>query len=37
MKKIEFPKDELAHNSIIEWWYFNGHLTDKQGNRYAFM
>lgn len=36
-KPIRFPKDELAHNHIIEWWYFNGHLKDKQGNSYAFM
>ena len=25
------------HNSVIEWWYFNGHLADKKGNRYSFM
>lgn len=36
-KKIKFPKDELSHNSIIEWWYFNGNLKDKKGNKYAFM
>ena len=37
MKKIKFPQDELAHDNIIEWWYFNGHLEDKKGNKYAFM
>ena len=36
-KPIKFPEDELAHNHIIEWWYFNGHLKDKKGNEYAFM
>jgi predicted secreted hydrolase len=36
-KPIEFPKDESAHKHIIEWWYFNGHLKDKAGNKYAFM
>lgn len=36
-KKIIFPKDEQAHNNIIEWWYFNGNLKDKSGNRYAYM
>jgi predicted secreted hydrolase len=36
-QKISFPKDEQAHNAIIEWWYFNGHLKDKKGNSYAFM
>lgn len=34
---IKFPEDELAHNSIIEWWYFNGNLQDEEGNKYAFM
>lgn len=37
MKPIEFPKDELAHNHAMEWWYWNGHLKDKQGNRYSYM
>ncbi len=36
-KSIKFPKDEFIHNYIIEWWYFNGHLKDKNGNKYAFM
>lgn len=37
MKPIKFPQDELAHDNIIEWWYFNGHLKDKKGNKYSFM
>ncbi len=37
MKPIQFPQDELAHNHAIEWWYWNGHLRDKQGNRYSYM
>lgn len=36
-KKISFPKDGAAHENIIEWWYFNGHLKDSKGNEYAFM
>ncbi len=36
-KQITFPEDESAHDCIIEWWYFNGHLKDKQGNEYSFM
>ncbi len=36
-RKLIFPNDELKHDSIIEWWYFNGHLHDQAGNRYAFM
>jgi predicted secreted hydrolase len=37
MKPIQFPQDELAHNHAIEWWYWNGHLQDKRGNRYSYM
>ncbi len=36
-RPITFPKDESAHHSVIEWWYFNGHLKDKQNNAYSFM
>jgi len=36
-KSIKFPEDESVHNYIIEWWYFNGHLKDKQDNEYSFM
>ncbi len=36
-KPIKFPEDELSHRDSVEWWYFNGHLRDKYGNRYAFM
>lgn len=36
-RPIEFPKDELAHNYIAEWWYFNGHLKDASGKGYSFM
>jgi predicted secreted hydrolase len=37
MKPIKFPQDEQAHDKIIEWWYWNGHLKGEDGNRYAFM
>lgn len=36
-KPIKLPADGNAHKNIIEWWYFNGHLKDRRGNRYAFM
>jgi predicted secreted hydrolase len=35
-RKIKFPMDELHHDNIIEWWYFNGFLDTKK-NKYAFM
>lgn len=37
MKSIKFPKDELAHDWMIEWWYFNGHLSDSSGKKYSYM
>ena len=37
IRPIKFPEDELPHNKIIEWWYFNGNLQDSKGNKYAFM
>jgi len=37
IKPIKFPEDESAHDHIIEWWYFNGRLKDKEGNEYSFM
>jgi len=37
MKPVQFSQDELAHNHAIEWWYWNGHLQDKQGKRYGYM
>jgi len=37
MKSIIFPRDEQAHDKIIEWWYWNGHLKGEDGNQYAFM
>ena len=36
-KQISFPNDHQAHDSVIEWWYFNGHLADDDGNRYGYM
>jgi len=37
MNKIKFPKDEKKHNSVIEWWYFNGILKDEKNRTYSFM
>jgi predicted secreted hydrolase len=34
---LTFPADSQAHCSVVEWWYFNGHLYDKAGNPYSFM
>lgn len=40
MDKIEpivLPRDNGAHDFVIEWWYFNGHLYDKDRREYSFM
>lgn len=34
---VDLKKDHNAHKNIIEWWYFNGHLKDKNDRRYSFM
>jgi predicted secreted hydrolase len=36
-KKIKLPEDCLPHDENIEWWYFNGHLKTKNGDKYSFM
>ncbi len=36
-KPLVFPKDEFCHNTVIEWWYFNGHLKTESGKEFVFM
>jgi len=36
-RPVEFPRDELKHDNVIEWWYFNGVLKDSRGRKYAYM
>jgi predicted secreted hydrolase len=33
---VSLPGDEGAHLTPIEWWYFNGLLTDDMGGDYSF-
>ncbi|MBQ11086.1 MAG: hypothetical protein CMJ45_06005, partial [Planctomyces sp.] len=33
---VSLPGDEGAHLTPIEWWYFNGLLTDNTGADYSF-
>ena len=37
IKPIVLPKDNGPHDFVVEWWYFNGHLKDKNGKEYSFM
>lgn len=34
--RVTFPRDEGPHEDPIEWWYFNGLLTDDRGNEYSY-
>ena len=33
---ITLPADEGVHLAPVEWWYFNGHLVDPDGDEYSF-
>ncbi len=34
---LQLPRDLAAHPwAQTEWWYYTGHLTDDQGDRYGF-
>lgn len=37
IKPVKLPEDNGPHDFFVEWWYFNGHLEDKEGKKYAFM
>jgi predicted secreted hydrolase len=33
---LNLPADDAPHGSSMEWWYYNGILAAKTGERYAF-
>ena len=33
---LRFPDDDSAHDSPIEWWYYNGHFESDNGSEYSF-
>ena len=33
---LTLPADEMPHNYLAEWWYFNGHLEANGKPKYAF-
>ncbi|MEE8466239.1 MAG: lipocalin family protein [Dehalococcoidia bacterium] len=33
---VSLPADEGPHDSGIEWWYFNGLITDDRGQQYSY-
>ncbi len=32
---VRFPADEAPHPDITEWWYYTGHVTTSDGQRYG--
>ncbi len=36
-KQLQFPKDEGVHQTVGEWWYFNGNLKGENGRKYSYM
>ena len=32
---VTLPADESPHAFLVEWWYFNAHLTSEEQQRYA--
>ena len=32
---LTLPADESPHEYLVEWWYFNAHLTSEEQERYA--
>ena len=32
---LSLPADESPHTYLVEWWYFNAHLTTEEQDRYA--
>ncbi len=34
--KIKLPMDDAPHQSQIEWWYYNGHLSSESGKQFSF-
>ncbi len=33
---VSLPKDDAPHNTVMEWWYYNGHLSTQSGKQYSF-
>ena len=33
---ITFPREELSHDSRLEWWYHSGHLRSETGKEFGF-
>ena len=36
VRPVDLPRDDAAHRSPVEWWYYTGHLRAADGHRYGF-
>lgn len=36
-KDIKFPDDNSKHDTVGEWWYFNGNLRSANGREFSYM
>ncbi|MEE9425437.1 MAG: lipocalin family protein [Methylococcales bacterium] len=36
VSEVRLPKDDAPHQSQIEWWYYNGHLSSESGKQFSF-
>jgi predicted secreted hydrolase len=36
VSEVQLPKDDAPHQSQIEWWYYNGHLSSESGKQFSF-
>jgi len=34
--QVELPRDDGSHGSLLEWWYWTGHLRAASGHRFGF-
>ncbi len=34
--RVQLPRDDGAHDSLLEWWYWTGHLRTGTGRRFGF-
>jgi predicted secreted hydrolase len=34
--KVSLPRDDAPHDTLTEWWYYNGHLWTPEGEAYSY-
>lgn len=36
LPRVSFPKDDLLHSNLTEWWYFTGRLLSRDAREFGF-